>query len=679
MKIKGFAVCGPFVVTAAVAAFAIAPSAMAATNNVWTGGDTTSDTSGATPAPSGNWSLADNWDMVAGAPTPPTEANLTFHDLGSGCDTAPASAACYVGTDDLGATLPVGTLSIDDGAGYNLFAAQPSDTLTIEGDAGTPNVGLNASDISMDYAFPEINIPIVLGASSQQWNIADGTLDIGQVTSDPADALTINLGTSSIDPGYLETGELDTGPITVEGSGHVQLDNDPSYAQNPFLSPGGVTLQNNASLIVATTGATSGPIDASSTTGRLEVISGAALPQATLNVNGGSGNVTLGSTSALEFDINGDGATDASELTAAGTVTLGGAALDLFQEDDGVGQPCVALTPGVAHTLVSAPAGISGTLTVGSSQISQGQTAAENITTSECTDPNFPEASVLVTYGATTITATVQTAPVNNAAPTIGVTSPTTGGTPVVGGTVALTYNGSWSAWPPINANTGYAYQWQNYSNSAWSNISGANGTTYTPTNADVGDDLRLKVTATNSVGSTSAYSSASAAVVVPTPPPTTTTPTDTTPTSTTPTTPTNTPTTPTTPTTPGPTPPSAAKVRTALNAIAHPAGLKAINALLKTKSFKTTFHAPSAGEISIVWTTVVTVGTGKHKKRTTVTLATVTAHTSHSGTLTEMVHLTTAGKALLKKKPNGVSTKATNKFQPTGGKWTSTTKTFSL
>jgi hypothetical protein len=83
-------------------------------------------------------------------------------------------------------------------------------------------------------------------------------------------------------------------------------------------------------------------------------------------------------------------------------------------------------------------------------------------------------------------------------------TSPTISGTPQEGQTLTAD-PGTWSGTAPIS----YAYDWQRCdSNGAnCSSISGATGSTYGVTSADVGGTLRVKVTATNSTGSTTATS----------------------------------------------------------------------------------------------------------------------------------------------------------------------------
>ncbi|HST54961.1 MAG TPA: choice-of-anchor Q domain-containing protein [Solirubrobacteraceae bacterium] len=101
-------------------------------------------------------------------------------------------------------------------------------------------------------------------------------------------------------------------------------------------------------------------------------------------------------------------------------------------------------------------------------------------------------------------------APANTALPTISGT--TTAGQTLTAG------NGSWSGSP-----TSYARQWQSCdaAGNSCSNVSGATGTTYVLDSGDVGNTLRVKVTATNAGGSTAATSAASGSVdAASTPPP---------------------------------------------------------------------------------------------------------------------------------------------------------------
>ncbi len=100
-----------------------------------------------------------------------------------------------------------------------------------------------------------------------------------------------------------------------------------------------------------------------------------------------------------------------------------------------------------------------------------------------------------------TITSSIVSTPTNSAAPTISGTT--------TFGSVLTASSGTWSGSPT------YAYQWQRASTAggSYSNISGATSSTYTLVAADVGQYLKVNVTATNSGGSASALSSASSQI----------------------------------------------------------------------------------------------------------------------------------------------------------------------
>ncbi|HEX3688932.1 MAG TPA: hypothetical protein VHV28_04520, partial [Solirubrobacteraceae bacterium] len=106
------------------------------------------------------------------------------------------------------------------------------------------------------------------------------------------------------------------------------------------------------------------------------------------------------------------------------------------------------------------------------------------------------------------IQAPAPSAPTNSALPSIS-------GTTTQGQTLTAA-KGTWTGSP-----TGYAYQWRDCdaSGASCTNITSATGSTYTLTSNEVGDTLRVVVTATNTGGSTPATSSQTAVVQAPAPP----------------------------------------------------------------------------------------------------------------------------------------------------------------
>jgi hypothetical protein len=112
-------------------------------------------------------------------------------------------------------------------------------------------------------------------------------------------------------------------------------------------------------------------------------------------------------------------------------------------------------------------------------------------------DPTLTEPRLVVTYSTSS---SPPTPPTNTSPPTIS-------GTAQVGSTLTAS-PGSWSGTEPIS----YAYQWRrcDAGGAACSDV-GTNASTYAVTSADVGRTIRVVVTATNGVGSSS-YASAVAA-----------------------------------------------------------------------------------------------------------------------------------------------------------------------
>lgn len=93
---------------------------------------------------------------------------------------------------------------------------------------------------------------------------------------------------------------------------------------------------------------------------------------------------------------------------------------------------------------------------------------------------------------------------------------PSVSGAAAVGSTLSAT-SGSWSGDTPMT----FAYQWRQCDSSGanCASISGANNSTYTVANGDVGSRLRARVTATNGAGQASADSAATIVVTTTTSP----------------------------------------------------------------------------------------------------------------------------------------------------------------
>ena len=86
-------------------------------------------------------------------------------------------------------------------------------------------------------------------------------------------------------------------------------------------------------------------------------------------------------------------------------------------------------------------------------------------------------------------------------APPVNTALPTLSGTPALGTRLAAGA-GTW-----LNAPASYALRWQRATATGWVNIAGATGSSYLPTDADVGLALRVTVTATNADGAAIASS----------------------------------------------------------------------------------------------------------------------------------------------------------------------------
>jgi hypothetical protein len=115
------------------------------------------------------------------------------------------------------------------------------------------------------------------------------------------------------------------------------------------------------------------------------------------------------------------------------------------------------------------------------------------------------------------VAAPVPLPPVDSDAPTVSLSSPqgTAGaiqGPPQVGDTL-IASSGVWSGTQPL----AFSYQWLrcDAAGTGCAPIAGATGVSYAPSDGDVGDTLRVLVTATNAAGSAGAQSAATPAVTL--------------------------------------------------------------------------------------------------------------------------------------------------------------------
>jgi len=112
---------------------------------------------------------------------------------------------------------------------------------------------------------------------------------------------------------------------------------------------------------------------------------------------------------------------------------------------------------------------------------------------------------------------------VSDEGPATVTTPPSVGGVPKDDGT--LTANpGAWNGTGPLD----YTYQWTRCDAAGLNcqSIAGATGSSYTPTDSDVGSTIRVVVTARNDAGTSTPVTSAASAVIAPSAPSSTTPPT---------------------------------------------------------------------------------------------------------------------------------------------------------
>lgn len=519
----------------------------------------------------------------------------------------------------------------DDLSGLTVSRIVTHSYQTLGGSAGTPlTLG---SGITTDPLFKNrLLMPLVLsgpntwnGSVSAEGGVSgaqplDVTLAVDQVYGAMGDGVKF-LGASN-EVGPISVTGTDWGMNTVTVSSDLNGANgNPIILKAVRLTPG-VSTPTGPGVPATGFDATLGAISSISKAG---ITIGASASSTHRKVQVAS--ATLDPTSALNFTISpSQGSTpgvDYGQLLSSGPINLNGAYVTpAFTETT-----CPAV--GLTYTLISTTGTLSGS-------------AANDLAPIQCGNPGSPgpALSFRLDYNRTgspqTVTGTVVPTP-------RPVSPPVVSGTTTVGQQLTATHG----TWDPAAAS--YSDQWYRCSSAtACRSIAGATGLTYTLTAADVGQRIRV----IEAVPGGAPQASELTAVVAAAPASGTT----------------------------DQTLPTAAEVKTALQAIGAPPSNASVGSVL-AKGATLTFDAPSAGALSVNWYQVPAGAKVAAKKRP-ILVARGTKTVTKAGTVKVLVKLTAAGKRLLKAtKKAKRSLKLTSKvvFTPKGGKATNRISQFKL
>ncbi len=314
--------------------------ALAGSTFTWSGDD----------ASSPNWSVADNWAGTAPSAIDSGDSLIFPANLSGGDCATTQTDQCYTAEDNLSG-YSISSLQIDDGDGYYLRPDNAHDPLTI----GVG--GITATTSSTSFNPGEFGLPIALGAP-QLWFVSGGASGLGQLTFDGGLSGSSTLGIHVSDQGYVDVdgaSDSEVGNVTMTGASSA--DSGTAAAGNGALEIDGSKLNatngNSVTLDTAT-------IFGSGTVGNLISDGGQVepgYPTGRIAVNGNvnfNRNSSLGDSAftPLIIDAGTTPATDYSQLTATGTVTLGFANLDIEAGNDT--NSCPTLNFGAVYTLISA-------------------------------------------------------------------------------------------------------------------------------------------------------------------------------------------------------------------------------------------------------------------------------------------------------------------------------------
>ncbi|HWE10859.1 MAG TPA: Ig-like domain repeat protein [Solirubrobacteraceae bacterium] len=311
------------------------PAAAAQANAVWTGAGTTSE-----------WSNATNW---SGAPPAANRSagTLTFPTL-TGCA---APKTCYTSHNGLTGVSATGLVLGNTSNQYRILQTNsPALTVGTGGVSDTPGGG--TGDVIYD--------PLAL-SEAQTW-IVGSTINgynsltvLGGITSPSTAPVSVSTPRGDL---FLDS-NMEVGPVTSNGPGTLHIGGAPGSGH-----PGSVNGTNGQPLTI--TGGTLIP-NPSSTSGPLTMNSGTTLLLGTNTTNTGAttldvnGAATLSSSTTTKTFIDDNGSTAGtsfSQLSASGSITLGGKLVLGQGKSNG---SCVALNIGDVAALVTTTGTLSGT------------------------------------------------------------------------------------------------------------------------------------------------------------------------------------------------------------------------------------------------------------------------------------------------------------------------------
>ncbi len=407
--------------TAGLAGLAAAP-AQAQTISTWTG------TAAGAGTPNPDWSDTGNWGS---APAPVSGNAVTFPALPSGC------AACYQSTNDISG---LSNLSLNLVTPTYAPAVQAPPAYAVTGNAVTlGSAGLTSamqsqSSTPFNSGTNQLGIPMALGAS-QTWSVTGSGPTIGAFGSGPpaggvtggisgspgTNTLGITLAGQTVSgvsiPGSLTiAATVEAGTVAVTGTATTSSGFQAAGTNGSVvLSDSGSSLNGGDGNPVTITDAglsSAGSVGPLTATGaQIEVgLLGptyTGFPEGTMTVDGSAGFDSASDLMFSGIDSPTTAGTSYPQLTATGSVNLGGAQLSLLTSCS------PTLATGDTLTLVSAP-GITGQLGYPTAPggtptpITNGETiqAANPGTSGQCTSAP-PTYTFQINYTGTAVTATV--------------------------------------------------------------------------------------------------------------------------------------------------------------------------------------------------------------------------------------------------------------------------------